>query len=88
MGLNLKELIVAGIMPVFKGVGKAQLEDLLQQLHDHEPAVYADTMKGLYSAAKVLHKLADKTKSKIDDGILDTIIEAIEENADQNDVTL
>lgn len=89
MGLNLKELIVSAVLPAFKEIGKAQVEDLLQQLHDHNPAeLYEESVKGLNSSFKLLKQVAVKTKTHIDDGIVDLVLEAVQNSAAQNGVML
>lgn len=89
MSINIKELLVSAVLPAFKEVGKVQVEDLLQQLHDHNlTEVYESSLKGLFQAFTLLKTVAIKTKSHIDDGIVDLVLESVADSAAQNNVTL
>lgn len=80
--MNIHELLVSTLMPVIKSVGKAQLKDIFAKWKEHNgPEVYVPALKGIHAGFKLLHEVALKTATKIDDGIVDTVTEAIEEFA-------
>lgn len=89
MPVNLKEIIVASVMPVVKIIGKSELENVLQSIQDHNsPEVYKNTLKSIHSSFLLLKDVALKSKNKIDDGIIDLVLEAVEESAEDDDITL
>lgn len=89
MSLDLKELLLAGIMPVLKSVGKAEILDVLAKVQSNNtPQMYEQTLKAIHSSFSLLKEVTVKTKTKIDDGIVDLILEAVEEAASDAGIDL
>jgi hypothetical protein len=86
---NVKEIIVATIIPMVKEVGKLEMIDVLSQIKVHNtPELYHNTLQGLYSNFSLLKEVTVKTKTKIDDGIIDLILEAVTETAATDGIVL
>lgn len=79
---SVKEIIVATVIPMVKAVGKLEMIDVLSQIKAHNtPKLYHNTLQGLYSNFSLLKEVSEKTKTKIDDGIIDLVLEAVTETA-------
>lgn len=86
---NVKEIIVAAVMPAIKSVGKLEMQDVLNGIKAHNtPEVYENTLKSLNSNFTLLKGVTDKTSNKIDDGIVALVLEAVQENAAADGITL
>ena len=86
---NVKEIIVATIIPMVKAVGKLEIIDVLSQIKAHNtPQLYHNTLQGLYSHFSLLKEVTVKTKTTIDDGIIDLILEAVTETAATDGIVL
>lgn len=87
--MDWKEVLISGLMPVFKAAAKEQLKEGLKKLKEkHKPEVYAPALQGIYSGFKLLHEVALQTKTKIDDGVVDAISEAISEFCSDEGIVL
>jgi hypothetical protein len=87
--MNFKEILVGTLMPVIKSLGQAQISELLAKIKEHNTEeLYINTLKSLYSSFSLLNEVAIKTKSKIDDGIVDMILDTVKDAADQEGVVL
>ena len=79
---KVKTVLVEAVLPVIKAVGKAEIEVALSGIKEHNTAeIYQTTLQGLHSNFVLLKEAANKTKSKIDDGIIELVLEAVVENA-------
>lgn len=67
--------------------GESKLMDLLQDLHDSNPADYVGAITGGHALVKHLVPLVAKSKNKIDDAIVTALDEAITASAAANGVT-
>lgn len=86
---KIKELIVKAILPAIKAIGKAEMEVVLSGIKEQNtPEIYRNTLQGLHSNFSLLKQAALKTRSRIDDGIPDLILEAVKENADADGIVL
>ncbi|MDP4263315.1 MAG: hypothetical protein Q8941_12385 [Bacteroidota bacterium] len=86
---KIKEIIVAAVLPAIKAVGKAEMEEVLSGIKDHNTTeIFQTTLQGLYSDFTLLKEAAIKTKSQVDDGIIDLVLEAVKESATSNGVVL
>lgn len=80
--MNFQEILVNAVLPMVKSVGKAQLIEILGKIKENNtPEVFENTLKSVYSSFKLLKEVTIKTKTKIDDSIVDLVIEAVEESA-------
>lgn len=86
---KIKEVIVAAMLPAIKAVGKAEMQQVLSGIKEHNTAeIYHATLQGLHSNFSLLKHAANKTKTKIDDGIIDLVLEAVKESADSGGIVL
>lgn len=86
---KINELIVAGVLPLIKRVGKLELEHVLSGIKEHNSEeVYKNTLQSLHSNFSLLKEAAYKSKSKVDDGIVDLVLEAVNENANAEGIVL
>lgn len=89
MPINFNEILVTLILPAIKAVGKVQLKEVLSKIQEYNsPAVYANTLKSINSSFGLLKEVALKSKTKVDDGIIDTILEAVQEAAAEDGIIL
>ena len=86
---KIKEIIASTVFPIVKAVGKVEMKEVLSGIKEHNtPEIYHNTLQGVYSSFSLLKEAAVKTKTKIDDGIIDLVLEAVEENADADGIVL
>ena len=86
---KVKEIMVAAILPAIKEVGKIEMKQVFSGIKDHyTPEMYRNTLRGLHSNFLLLRQVSVKTKTKVDDGIIDIIIEAVKESADSDGIVL
>jgi len=87
--MSLKEVLVSAILPAIKQVGKTELKEVLSGIKAHNTVeIYTNTLKGLHSDFALLREAAIKTKSNIDDGIVDLVLEAVTETANADGIVL
>ena len=86
---KVHEILVSAILPAVKAVGKLEMEIALSGIKEKNGMeVYVNTLYGIYSGFSLLKEAAFKTKTRIDDGIVDMIIEAVRERAIANKISL
>jgi len=86
---KIHEILVSALLPTIKTVGKIEMENVLSGIKDHNPPdIYRNTLQGLYSNFTLLKDVAYKTSTKIDDGIVDLVLESVKESADLNGIVL
>jgi hypothetical protein len=86
---KIKEVIVATLLPAIKEVGKIEIKHVLAGIKEHnEIEVYKNTLFSLHANFTLLREAAVKTKTKIDDGIIDLLLEAVHESAEADKITL
>lgn len=86
---RIKEIIVEAVLPAIKAVGKVEMEKVLSGIKEHNtPQLYKNTLQGLHSNFNLLKDVAIKSKTKIDDGIIDLVLEAVKESADASGIIL
>lgn len=79
---KIKEIIVEAVLPAIKAVGKVEMEVVLSGIRkNNTPETYKNTLQGLHSNFSLLKEAAIKTKTRIDDGIVDLVLEAVKESA-------
>lgn len=87
--MDFKEILVATLLPAIKAVGKIQLSEIFAKVKlNNKPDVYANTLKGIHSSFSLLKEVALKSKTKIDDGIIDLVLESVQEAAEEDGITL
>lgn len=86
---RFKEIIVAAVIPMVKSVGKEELSNVLANIKEHNtPELYENTLKSIHSSFSLLNEVANKTKTKIDDCVVDLVLEAVAEAAEDDGITL
>ena len=86
---KIKEIIVASVLPVIKEVGKIEMQQVLTGIKkNNSPEIYLNTLRGLHANFSLLREVAVKTKTAIDDGIIDLVLESVEENANIDGIVL
>lgn len=86
---RVKELLVEVMLRAIKVAGKAEMQAALLSIKGNNNAeIYQNTLQGLYSSFLLLKQAANKTKSKVDDGIIDLVLEAVKENARSGGIVL
>jgi len=79
---KINEIIVSTVFPIVKAVGKAEMKEVLSGIKLHNTQeVYYMTLHGIYSDFCLLKEMAVKTKTMVDDGIVDLVLEAVQETA-------
>ncbi|CAN5651357.1 hypothetical protein BH11BAC5_BH11BAC5_33530 [soil metagenome] len=86
---KIQELIVTAILPALKAVEKAEMEDVLSVVKENNtPEIYKNTLLGLHTNFSLLKEAALKTRTRIDDGIVDLVLEAVKQNANAGGIDL
>lgn len=89
MASKFQEILVSAILPAVEAVGKAQLLDILKKIKtNNTKEVYEHTLKSVYNAFKLMSELTGKTKTKIDDGVVNMVLDAVGEAAEDADIEL
>ena len=86
---KIKEAIVASVLPTIKEIGKLEIENVFTGIKANNSAeFYKNTLLELHANFSVLKDVAVKTSTKIDDGIIDLVLEAVRENAKSGGIIL
>ena len=86
---KIKKIIVEAVLPAFKTIGKIEMTNVLSSIRQHNTSeTYRNTLQGLYSNFSLLKEVASKSKTKIDDGIVNLVLEAVTESAEADGVIL
>jgi hypothetical protein len=86
---KFKEIIVSTFLPAIKEVGKIELEAVLASIRDNNnQEVYSNTLRSLHSNFSLLREASVKTKTQIDDGIVNLVLEAVSDRAEADKVSL
>lgn len=81
------DLLVNILLPTFEKLGEAGLVQLLQKFHDNEADLYKASIVSGHAFVKPLLKYVDSTPTKIDDGFVAALDEAISLSAAANGIT-
>ncbi len=82
-----KSLLEAGAGMV-ESAAEMKLVEVLQKLHDNDPARYKAAILGGLALVAALKPITDGTATKLDDAVIDALKEALETSAAQNGVDL
>ncbi len=86
---KIKKIIVDAVLPTIKAVGKIQMKNVLSGIKEHNSTeIYRNTLIGLYANFSLLKEVASKSKTRIDDGIVDLVLEAVQESANNDGIIL
>jgi hypothetical protein len=59
--LKIHEIIVSAVLPIIKGVGKLEMQNVLLGIKEHNtPETYKNTLQGLHSNFSLLKEAASK----------------------------
>lgn len=87
--MSLGKAILEAFANKLEEIGESKLEEILQKVHDEDGAEeYKAAIYGGHVFVQKLKKFADKTKTKIDNAILDSIDESIHDSAAKNGIPL
>lgn len=84
----MKETLFKMFAGMLEQVGESKLEEVLQQLHDSDETRYNQAVVGGWALVSALEPLVEKTKTSIDDMLVNGIKDAISASAKTNDVEL
>jgi len=86
---KVKEMMVEAVLPAIKAVGKVEMKTVLAGIKEHNKnEIYQNTLKGLYANFSLLKEAASNTNTKVDDGIIDLVLEAVNESAETDGIVL
>ncbi|HTQ63165.1 MAG TPA: hypothetical protein VMI12_00110 [Puia sp.] len=86
---EIQEILVRAVLPIVKAVGKVEMEHVLWGVKENNSMeTYRNTLQGLHSDFSLLKEIALKSKTSIDDGIIDLVLEAVKETAEADGITL
>jgi hypothetical protein len=86
---KIHEMIVSAVVPVIKGVGKLEMQNVLLGIRENKPPeTYRDMLQALHSNFSLLKEVATKTRSNFDDGIIELVLEAVRESANHDGIVL
>lgn len=89
MAFNLGDILVNWVLPLVQTKGKQALVELLQKLHDTDVVSYTQLVTGVYPLIDLqLENYTKKSKTQIDDRVVNDLKAAVEESAAANGVTL
>ena len=87
--MSSTSIVVTIFLGAFKEAGKASVSELLANIKEHNDAdTYEQTLKAGSSFFTLLSKVAAKSKTKIDDGVIEIFLSPIQDAADADDITL
>jgi hypothetical protein len=87
--LNIKEIIAASVFPAIKEVGKLEMKEVLAGVKNNNGSVvYENILHAVYSSFSILRKSAVKTRTVVDDGIIDLVLETVRECAETDNIDL
>lgn len=77
---KIKEIIVEAVLPAIKEIGKIEMKAVLSNIATHQtPEAFKNTLQTLQSSFSLLKEASVKSKTIIDDGIIDIVLEAVQE---------
>jgi flagellar capping protein FliD len=89
MAGKFNDFLVNLFMPMLKAAAKFYLKIVIQQIQDHNtPAIYENTLKSINSSFTLLDEVAKKSKTHIDDDIIEAVLESVRESATEDNITL
>lgn len=85
---KLNAIIVELLSTTIKTVGESKLVEVLQKLHDKNPDNFSDKIKAIHLGLLWMQPEVQASKTKIDDAVLEGLLEALEASALANGVEL
>lgn len=85
----MKEILAAIGLASVTAVGKMKFIELFTKIKEHNtPLVFANALKSTHSNFSLLKELAAKTKTSIDDGLVQMVLDAVAEVAKSEGIGL
>jgi len=84
----MKETLIALLSASIESIGESKLIEVLQKLHDTDQAKYKSVLLGGYSFAVGMASLAEKSKTPLDDMVVNAVKDAIVTSAAANGIEL
>lgn len=88
MSSKIVEIIVAGLTGPIQILIEEKVEEALKKLQAHDAVTYKAALQGLYIGAGQLERVTDKTRTKLDDAVVDALLAACEASAEEFEVEL
>lgn len=86
--IDFQELIVAAVLPAVNAVAAQKIGEALDKVKDNNtPEVYEQGIRGLHAGLSLLATVTDKTKTKIDDKLVDGLLETVQTHGEENGIT-
>lgn len=86
--MNIGEILLGALVPTITTIGQVKLVELLDQFHDKDPEHHKATCQSLWIGLTQLAVLVDKTKTNIDNAVVDALLGAIQQSANKYDIEL
>lgn len=84
----MKEVLLNMLSGALATVGELKLIEALQLLKEKDPTQYEAAIRGGHALCKALKPLTDKSKTPIDDAILESLADAVTQSAAANGIEL
>lgn len=89
MAQKFNDFLVNLLMPMLKAAAKFYLKGVLQKIQDHNTlAVYTNTLKSINSSFLLLDEVAKQSSTKIDDDVIEAVLESVQESAEEDNIQL
>lgn len=86
---KIKKSLVSSILPIIKVVGKIEMEKVLSSFKERQSQeIYRNTLLAIHSNFVLLKEAAIRTSTRIDDGIIELILESVKETAKADGIEL
>jgi len=86
---KIHEILASSILPAVKAIGKLEMEMVLSGIKERNGMeAYVNTLYEIYSGFSLLKESAIKTRTRIDDGKVELVLEAAKESAMTNKISL
>ena len=86
---KFKEVVAEALIPIVKKAGTGELKVALAGIKEHNTIeVYNDILNSLYCNFTLLKQAALNTKTNIDDVIIDLVLDAVKEKAQEEKIIL
>lgn len=82
------QMLVGIMLPAITQLGENALVDVLQDFHDKNPDLYKRCLRAGHEFIEPLAEFVKDTKTKIDDGFVEALHNAIDLSAENNGVEL
>jgi len=85
---KLGDLLILAVLPAVQSVETDKLTELLDKFHDDNPELHKSTLQAGWAFIDNLQSVVDKTKTKIDNALVQGIEDAIVASAEKYGISL